>query len=336
MSSPVLSRSLRRRAAVCGVLSLFAVLTADAVDPAPSYPWEEAIWRRAANLQVDEALAHLPDRRKAGSDAERRQLDYTRAVLLLNAQPKLQGNIDQARSLLESVRQTRADDATGLGALYYLARIAQFHADPADPAKAASLYADLIARAPDFPLAQEAVARLAALRLFDNTPPEERRKHLDEFEAAANRLTSAAARRDLHFVLAEALLALTDDREGILRHLLAAREAGIQRQQLLADTTVRIAVLARELGHRDAAIGYYKEFLAAFPRDGRAYLLTGQLKEMEAQAASTPATIPTSAPAAASPSEPDADRVIIEGSTIPMEPDLGPSATPSPVPTPSP
>ena len=275
-----------------------AIIASPAVPPSssgPSYPWQESTWQQSVKLLVDDALARLPADRAAGSDAERRALAYTRGVLLLNAQPKLQGNIDQARALLEAVRQARADDETGLNALYYLARIAQFHTDPHDPAKAAALYAELIDLAPGHPLAQEAVARRAALRLFEDVPADEWRQRLAECEAAAGRLTVSAARRDLHFVLAEALLDFTDDKEGALRHLLAAEEAGIVRQQLAGDTLVRIAVLARELGHRDVAIAHYRKFLATFQRDGRAYMLDEQLKALEA--AVPPSSEPINAPA---------------------------------------
>ena len=256
---------------------------------------------------------------------------------MLNVQPKLPGNIEQAHTLLEAVRQSRADDETGLDALYYLARIAQFHADPGDAAKAASLYRELIARAPDSPLAQEAVARLAAMRLFADVSPEERRARLDECEAAAGRLTVPAARRDAHFVLAEALLLFTEDKAGVLRHLLAAEEAGIARRQLAADTTARIAVLARELGRRDVAVAHYRKFLAEYQRDGRAYMLGEQLKELEAQVTPVPPATP--------PAEPPVERVIITGASIPESatPGLVPSVSPSladkpaalPLPTPA-
>ena len=301
MSSPASSLPYRLPAVARGLVLLLWLAAdgraaAPSPAPAPSYPWQEGIWRQASELLVDDALARLPPDRAAGSDAERRALAYTRGVLLLNTQPKLQGNIDQARTLLESVRKVRADDDTGLGALYYLARIAQFHTDPHDPAKAAALYAELIARSPDHPLAQEAVARLAALQLFENVSPDELRARLARFEAAAAGLHAPSARRDLHFVLASALLNATDDRAGALRHLLAAEEAGIARTQLAGDTMVRIAVLARELGQRDVAIAHYRKFLAAFERDGRAYMLGEQLKELEAPATPAPAPAATAAP----------------------------------------
>ena len=171
---------------LCALAAAFHAAVPFAV-AAPSAPWQEDAWRRSTELLVDDALAKLPADRTANDDAERRNLAYTRGILLLNAQPKLQRNVEQARSLLESVRQTRGDDDTGLSALYYLARIAQFHADPGDPARAAALYSELIARAPGHPLAQEAVARLAALRLFEDVPPAEEsgRKRLAGFEGMA-------------------------------------------------------------------------------------------------------------------------------------------------------
>ena len=270
---------------------------------APAYPWEKAVWQQAAGLLVGEALAQLPLPRAAGSAAECRALDHARGVLLLNAQPKYQGNIDEARALLQSVRQSRADDDLGLSALYYLARIAQFHTSPPDPARAAQLYAELIARAPAHPLAQEAVAKLATLRLFeDGTVPDERRRRLDEYETAAAHLQAPGARRDLYFVLAESRLLFAGDREPVLRDLLAAEQAGIVRQQLAADTLARIAVLARELGHREIAIEHYQKFLASFQRDNRAYLLGGQLKALQAETPTAnlenvPAAVPASSPA---------------------------------------
>ncbi len=251
------------------------------------FSWQGKTWQRAADLCVDDALAQLPPGRPAAGASERRELDYTRGVLLLNAQPKTQGNVHQAQQLFESVRQTAADDDAGLSALYLLARIAEFHADPTDPVRAAALYEELIARAAAHPLAQEAASRLAALRLFEDVSPEERHARLVNFNTMADRLSSAPARRDLHFVLAEALLTFGDDKEGVLRHLLAAEEAGIVSPQLVGETLSRIAIMARELGHRDIAIAHYKKFLAGFERDDRASLLAGQLHALEAEA-STP------------------------------------------------
>ena len=251
------------------------------------FSWRNETWQRAADLRVDDALAQLPPGRPTDGASERRELDYTRGVLLLNAQPKTQGNVRRAQQLFESVCQTVADDDVGLSALYLLGRIAEFHADPTDPVRAAALYEELIARAATHPLAQEAMSRLAALRLFEEVPPEERRARLANFSTVADDLSSAPARRDLHLVLAEALLTFSDDKEGALRHLLAAEEAGIVSPQLVGETLARIAVLARELGHRDVAITHYKNFLAGFERDDRASLLAGQLHALEAEA-STP------------------------------------------------
>ena len=84
------------------------------------------------------------------------------------------------------------------------------------------------------------------------------------------------------------MLQSTGDKEGALRHLLAAEEAGIVRHDLAGSTLVRIALLARGLGHRDVAISHYQRFLADFQRDGRAYMVGEQLKALEAEAPPTP------------------------------------------------
>ena len=280
-----------------------AFLPTAATSPIASgtFSWQREAWRQSANLLVDEALDHLPLARSVRDSVERREVDYTRAILLLNAQPKLQRNVDEARALLESVRRVDADDDPGVSALYYLARIAAVHADPPDPGRAAALYSALVARAPNHPLAQEAVSKLAILRLYGDLPPADRRARLDEFETAVARLSLPGARRDLHFVLADVLLKFTDDTEGGLRHLLAAEQAGIVRLQLRGETLIQIALLARQLGHREVAIEHYKAFLALFPQDDRAYLLASQVKELESAAALGSAqSVP---PAAAAPSQ---------------------------------
>jgi tetratricopeptide (TPR) repeat protein len=264
--------------------------------PAPAPTWENEAWRKSSDLLVNDAIDSLPADASIRDAAQRRALDCTRAILLLNEQPKLQRNIDEARSLLESVRKTRGDDDPGVTALYYLARIQEFHADPPDPAKAIALYEQLIALAPGNPLAQAAVSRLAILRIYEDVAAPERQARLDAFEAAAGRLSLPAAQRDLHFVLAEALLNFTGDKEGALRHLLAAEQAGIVRQQLAGDTMVRIALLARQLGHRDIAIEHYNKFLSLYKRDARAYLLSEQLKDLEAETTPTP-SVDAAAPA---------------------------------------
>ena len=93
-----------------------------------TFPWQQQVWQESANLLVDDALDYLPPARSARTAAERRALNYTRGILFLNVQPKLQRNVDEARALLESVRQVDADDELGMSALYYLARIAEVHA----------------------------------------------------------------------------------------------------------------------------------------------------------------------------------------------------------------
>ena len=289
---PVLLRSRRIRSVydpvlICAIAGALHVGTAS-LCASGTFPWQLDAWHRSADLLVDDALGHLPAARAIRDPAELRQFDYTRAVLLLNSQPKLQRNIGEARSLLKSVRQTRADDELGLSALYYLARIAEFHTEPPDPAGAAGLYAELIARSPAHPFAQAAVSRLAILQLYGEISASDRQAKLDKFAATADRLTLPSARRDLHFVLADVLLNFTNDQEAALRHLLAAEEAGIVRPQLQGDTLVRIALIARQLGHREIAIAHYKKFLSSFQRDARAFWLAVQLTELE------PGTAPVS------------------------------------------
>ena len=281
------------------------LLPGAAAPPAPAtFPWQPGVWQHAADLLVDDALDKLPPARSAHDGAERRELDYARGVLLLNAQPKLQRNIDEARALLESVRQARPDDEPGLNALYALARIAQYHADPPDPSKAAALYSQLVATAPDHPIAQAAVSRLAMLRLYEESTPEARRERVEEFEKIAARLSIPSARRDLHFVLADASLVLMNDSEGAMRHLLAAEEAGIAGLQLAGETQVRIALLARQLGHREIAIAHYRKFLSLFQRDGRSYVLALQLRELESAGAGPAAPAASAALSAGHPDTP--------------------------------
>ena len=283
------------------------LLPGSAAPSAPGTPpWQPSTWRQAADLLVDAALDKLPSARSAHDNAERRELDYARGILLLNAQPKLQRNVDESRALLESVRQGRSDDEPGLNALYYLARIAEYHTDPPDLSKAADLYSQLIAAAPGHPMAQAAVAKLAILRLYEELAPAARQERMEAFERTASHLSVPSARRDLYFVLADASLALMNDSEGALRHLLAAEEAGIAGLQLAGETQVRIALLARQLGHREIAIAHYEKFLSLFQRDGRAYVLAAQLRELKsADAGPAAPAFPGSAAPSASAVHPD-------------------------------
>jgi len=86
-------------------------------------------------------------------------------------------------------------------------------------------------------------------------------------------LPDAAARRDLHLVLGEAVLRFELEPTLALDQFVAALEDGIVMPLLRADILVRVGELAREAGRVELARRSYRTFLADFPRAPRRLMI---------------------------------------------------------------
>lgn len=237
----------------------------------PATPWDDAALGLFAEAHTSFAEAKNTDR------ATR----FGEAVTLINLQPKTDSNLDRAASVFDGLIAENPADTFGVGARYYLARIAQFHRTTPDTAEALRHYRELAALDSPHPFAQRAVVQLAMLELFE--PGIERDEVAARFERCAklgDTLSDAAARRDFNLVMGDAALRFALGDALALDHLLAADRAGIARATTQRDLWIRIAELGRRAGRDDVAIAYYQRFLENFLRDSRRRMVLERLEPL--------------------------------------------------------
>lgn len=252
--------SLPPRLLVPLLLAILAPARADEPAPGPADPWDQTAF--GLFKDAHRAFAALP-----AADPEAR---FGEAVTLLNLQPKTDANLDRAETLLRALAARGPADDLSIAARYYLARIPHVHRARPDTARALAGYRELAALGSPHPLAQRAVVLAGLLELHEpRISVEERAARHRRVAAAADALADSAARRDLHLVLADVALRQNLGDETVLRHLLAADEAGIARAVTLRDSWLRTAEVARRSGRPEIAVRYYRRFLEQFQSDPR-------------------------------------------------------------------
>ncbi len=217
-------------------------------------------------------------RRLAAGGAEAREARLGLALALLGLQPRTQGNVSAARELLTPLADAAEPDGWSRQARYFLGRIAELHEREPDLALARRHYQRLFDEHPDDPLAQVAAVKIVLLSANAVTPPDAKRVALQNYEAWAERLTYAAARRDFHAVMTQAYLRhVPDDLGAARRHALAAHALGFTDPVRRLSNILRIAELSRVLGDVAQARSFYEQFLAEAGRDGRVLLVRERL-----------------------------------------------------------
>ncbi len=239
----------------------------------------EAAWDAATRLLVDEAADYFDAAAKQGGQNPR-PINLARAALLLNAQPKTEGNIQAASALLEGVASGNRSDAEGITARYLLARISHFHAFHPDRQEAIRRYESLHRENPEDPLAQSAAVRAAMLRVYAPGDAESKRALLTELEGAPP-LSDPSARREMAQLLADGWNQTLDAPEKALPHLIEVDRIGLARQTARLDLSLRVAETARILGDKTVAAKFYRQFLTEAGRDQRMKLALERLAELE-------------------------------------------------------
>jgi len=197
---------------------------------------------------------------------------FDRAVSLLERQPATGEQVADARRLFAGLASGGDDDA-GLGARYFLGRIAQFYQDRADPAEAARQYRLLIAAKPGSLWAQTALTRLAILQIYELDPGVSPEARIGAAERLLAEAANPAAASELHLILEDALFYFRLSPALALPHLLAAERLGRLDGPTRADVLVQIAEVSSLLGRTADARTYYGKLLAEFPRDERHYMV---------------------------------------------------------------
>lgn len=237
-------------------------------------------WEMTTLYRFNEAEAVF--RALAAKDPSRENR-YALAISQLNRQPKNDRTVAQARRLLAALVEepSAPDDEITLAARFYLARIFQLHQSKPDLAAARSAYREL-SRAPGGGFwAETASVKWATLGLYEITPWSEKAGRLAEGEQELLRLTNPTLQKDLHIILADGYEKFGVSLPAALRHLEAAWALGIERGIDQGDFLARMGELARLIGDRAKARGYFGEFLKRFRRDERVYWITLKLAELE-------------------------------------------------------
>jgi hypothetical protein len=199
------------------------------------------------------------------------------AITGLQLQPKTAARVERSAAVLRRLAEGTNDPDLSAMARFYLARVEHFHRLQPDLAAAMEGYAELIRRHPGHPLADEALARMASIELYQPAEPGERAALVDRYGALAADLPMGDARRDLHLLLADAVLRFGLGDAIALEHLLAAEATGIRSATVRAATLVSIGELAQRLGQLEVARIHYESFLELGQRDSRRRLVEERL-----------------------------------------------------------
>ena len=193
------------------------------------------------------------------------------AASLLNEPPVSPTKVAEVEEQLRRVIADNPADEPALYARYLLARIAHLHR-PAEIAEIEAAYRAVITAAPAHPLGQLAAGKLALVLLYQRTD-----LTVSARIAAAAELAPTAGRAELpetacsfYRVLAEAALYYDILDERVLAWLQRADTMQTRDRTVAASLRVQLAEVARSLGHREAALAYYRQYLdMAGPTDSR-------------------------------------------------------------------
>jgi len=193
------------------------------------------------------------------------------AASLLNEPPVTAGKVARAEAMLRGLVAANPADEPALYARYLLARIAHLHR-PAEGAEIESAYRAVLTAAPGHPLAQLAAGKLALLLLYERPD-----LAVPQRLAAAAALAPVAGGTPLpetacafYRTLADAALFYDVLDERVLAWLQRADAIGTHDVVAATGLRIQLAEVARALGRREEALGYYREFLAtAVPTDNR-------------------------------------------------------------------
>jgi tetratricopeptide (TPR) repeat protein len=206
----------------------------------------------------------------AADSPGRRDVRLGEALALLQLRSRTPGKIADAARILESLRAENPNDDVGIGAAYYLARIAQVHSFTPDRDAAVAGYRALLAAHPTHHYAQLAAPKLAMLLLYDDVPSIEWDRRVAEIEAFIPRLKAPEAIRDTRLTLAMALIRLRHDPVRAYPLFAACVNAGtLTRLTRINTVLLQAAECAQQLGHPAAAARYYTQFLGDFPQDAK-------------------------------------------------------------------
>jgi hypothetical protein len=242
-------------------------------------------WQAARNLDYKAAADTLARQYEAKPGDSRITCAY--AASLLVREPVTAANVEQARSLLGGViAQAPSDDPQYRPlALYLSARLDQDHVSPVRLDAAQAQYEQLRREYPTHPLSDEAAVQLGFLRALQ-LPSIDPVKVVAMVEELLATVSTPAARRELHHLIAYLHWQVRHDAAAALPHYIAGREIGFETPYRNSELDLTIAGLAQEIGRNTLAAQHYRAFAKANPGDTRTQ--TALRLAAEAQARTEP------------------------------------------------
>lgn len=249
---------------------LWPVVVAAEISP------EAAVWEKVSTYlssEADQVLRKLP---QVSDPQAIRERDFCAAVVHLDQQPLSESRLDEVDQRLHALIEAEGNDEIARASRYLLGRIAQvFRAQP-DVRLAAHYFRGLVEQPGPGEWEEQARVKLTLLTLYAlpiKTPAD----RLALAEAYAMEARDPIAVRDMHRLLARAILFYNFPAKGALAHLLQADEIGGLMGTQGADQLVQIGELAWDEGDHDLAAHFYDRLQKEYPRDPRIFLMQERL-----------------------------------------------------------
>lgn len=220
-------------------------------------------WQALSTEFYDDAV------REFAASGNSREARLGIAMAQFNQPPVSSASLAEAQRQLEEL--TNTNDEIGHAALYYLARLRQWHPIKPDPSAAAQLYERLVNTRADDRWCRLALIKLAILRLAVLPSPGDLPSQFAAVELFLGRTTDSVTKRDLHLVIAEVRLHRELYDSTTLGHLQSALSERTLSADLRADLLVQIGRMALKFGDPAMACAHFTIFLKEFPKDRRHY-----------------------------------------------------------------
>ena len=250
---------------LCGLLSASANSTP-----------EVAIWEKLSVYLSAEAERELEQLPEATDRQALRERDFCAAVVHLDQQPLSESRLDVVEQRFQALLEMEDNDEIARASRYLLGRIAQIFRAKPDVVKAAKYFRGLAEQPGPGIWDEQARLKLTLLTLYVlpvRTPSE----RIELAEAYASAARDPIAVRDMHRLVARAILFYNIPPERALEHLLQADKIGGLMGTQAADQLVQIGELAWDEGKADMAAHYYERLQKEYPRDPRIFTMQQRL-----------------------------------------------------------
>jgi tetratricopeptide (TPR) repeat protein len=267
---------------VCGMPRLIpigrllcAVLLGILSGSAHSSP-EISVWEKVSVYQSAIAELELDDLPEPIDEQAMRERDFSAAVVHLDQQPLSESRLDAVEKRFVALIEAEGNDEIARASRYLLGRIAQLFRAKPDVAKAADYFRGLVEQPGPGIWSEQARLKLTLLTLYvlPIRTPSERLKLAENYLEAAR---DPIAVRDMHRLLARAILFYNFPPKRALEHLLAADKIGGLVGTQASSQLVQIGELAWDEGDEELAAHYYERLAKEYPRDPRIFTMQQRL-----------------------------------------------------------